>query len=460
MRQRRYAPDVKFIAAIFLLAFAWTTLAASTPHIVVFLGDDHGALDSDVYGNTAVKTPNMRRLAEAGLTFSHAFVASPSCAPSRAALLTGLMPARNGAEPNHARPRAEIKKLPAYLQALGYEVVAFGKVSHYKHTADYGFDHFELDGFHQHAAIPAALNFLRQRKSSKPLCIFVGSNWPHVPWPARSEGYATNGLAVPPTHVPTDETQHARALYYSAVARLDEELGRVYDTARATLGTNVLFVHTSDHGAQFPFGKWNCYDAGIRVSLLVSWPGVVRAASRTDAMVSWVDLLPTLVEAAGGNAPANLDGRSFMRVLRGETNSHRDRIFTTHSGDGNMNVYPMRSVRTRDWKYILNLHPEFAYHTHIDLAPRGDKPGYWGGFWASWTNAAQTNTAAAMAVKRYHARPPEELYDLRVDPFETNNLAAGPAQVARAREMRRELESWMREQGDAQKVFGSPQLLH
>jgi uncharacterized sulfatase len=240
---------------------------------------------------------------------------------------------------------------------------------------------------------------------------------------------------------------------------MDDELGRVLDAARETLGTNTMFVHTSDHGAQFPFGKWNCYDAGIRVPLIVSWPGVVKAGTRTAAMVSWIDLLPTLVEVGGGASPQNIDGHSFARVLRGETQEHRDRIFTTHSADGKMNVYPMRSVRTRDWKFILNLHPEFSYHTHIDLAPRGDKPGYWGGFWNSWTNSALTNAQAATLVRRYHARPAEELYDLRNDPFETNNLARLPQHAERVRSLRAELESWMREQGDTRKVYGQPRLL-
>ena len=441
-----------------LLALACCPAFAAKPNIVVFIADDHSVLDSEVYGNPEVRTPNMRRLAEAGLTFTHAFVASPSCAPSRAALLTGLMPARNGAEPNHARPRANIKKLPACLKELGYEVVAFGKVSHYKHTPDYGFDRFAFDGFHEHEAIPAALKFLRERKSDKPLCIFVGSNWPHVPWPEQNNGYNTNVLAVPPTQVTTPETRRARALYFTAVTRMDDELGRVLEIARETLGTNTVFVHTSDHGAQFPFAKWNCYDAGIRVPLIVSWPGVVKPGTRTAAMVSWVDLLPTFIDIAGGQAPANLDGRSFARVLRGEAAEHRDRIFTTHSADGNMNVYPMRSVRTRDWKFILNLHPEFSFHTHIDLAPRGDKAGYWGGYWSSWTNAARTNAQAAATVKRYHARPAEELYDLRNDPFETNNLARRPEYAEHVRSLRVELETWMREQGDTGRVFGEPRL--
>jgi N-sulfoglucosamine sulfohydrolase len=426
------------------------------PHIVVFLADDHGFLDSEIYGSPDMRTPNMLRLAKDAMMFTHCFVASPSCAPSRAALLTGLMPARNGAEANHAKPRAQIKKLPAYLKELGYEVAAFGKVSHYKHTADYGFDYFAHDGFHEHVAIPAALKWLRERTSTKPLCLFVGSNWPHVPWPDTDD---TKGIvALPPTQVPTRETQRARWLYREAVSRMDRELGDIYDAARVKLGTNVLFLHSSDHGAQFPFGKWNCYDAGIRTSLLVAWPGVIKPGSRSGVMLSWIDFLPTLIEAAGGTTPTNIDGRSFVSVLRGDSTQHRDRIFTTHSADGNMNIFPIRSVRTRDWKFILNLHPEFQFTTHVDLAPRDNKPGYWGGYWSSWTNAAKTNAHAAAAVRRYYERPAEELYDLRNDPFETNNLAASPENASRLQSLRSELETWMREQGDKRTVFGKPRL--
>src|SRR5687767_9006725 len=105
------------VLVLLILALPLRMAAAdrSKPNIVVVLSDDHSVLDSSVYGSRDVRTPHMQRLAAAGLTFDRAFVASPSCAPSRAALLTGLYPARNGAEPNHSRPRAEIKKLPAYL---------------------------------------------------------------------------------------------------------------------------------------------------------------------------------------------------------------------------------------------------------------------------------------------------------------------------------------------------------
>ena len=199
-----------FYVAALLLATRVCAASAPKPNLVIFISDDHSMLDSTVYGAKDVKTPNMQRMADAGLTFNHAFVASPSCAPSRGAMLTGLMPARNGAEPNHSKPRAEIKKLPAYLQELGYEVVAFGKVSHYQHTIDYGFDYFAHDKFHEDVAIPEGIKWLRARRSDKPLCIFYGCNWPHVPWNAESEGFNPATLTVPGTHVDTTATREAR----------------------------------------------------------------------------------------------------------------------------------------------------------------------------------------------------------------------------------------------------------
>lgn len=452
----------KFLRAAFpgslLLAFAGALAAATParPNLVLFLSDDHSLLDSTVYGSKDVHTPNMQRIAAAGLVFDRAFVASPSCAPSRAALLTGLMPARNGAEPNHSKPRAEIRKLPAYLQSLGYEVVAFGKVSHYKHTVDYGFDFFAHDTFHDDVAVSEAIKWLRARTSTKPLCFIVGTNWPHVPWPKDAAPHDPARLIVPSVHIDTDKTREARARYYAAIDHMDTELGEVFDAARAVLGAaNTIFLHTSDHGAQWPFGKWNLYDAGIRTPLIAVWPGQIRAGARTEAMVTWVDILPTLVDLAGGPAPTGLDGRSFAPVLRGSATTHRDRVFTTHSGDGSYNVYPIRSVRTAEWKYIRNLHPEYRFTSHVDLAQAVDGPGYFG----SWLDAAKHDPAAAAKIRRYYQRPGEELYDLRTDPLELHNLATEPAQATRLAAMRDDVTAWMKDQGDTGRIYGEPKPL-
>lgn len=445
------------IAAAWLTIGGWLSAKADRPpDIVIFLTDDQSQLDCTPYGST-LRTPNMQRLADNGLTFTHAFVASPSCAPSRAALLTGLMPAHNGAEPNHAKPRAEIKKWPAYFQELGYEVVAFGKVGHYNQTADYGFDHFEHAGFHDPEGIPSAVRWLkdRPRENAKPLCIFVGSNWPHVPWPKTAEGYDLAALRLPAGSIDTPATREWRARYAAAVSRADDELGQVYAAAHDTLGTNIIFLFSADHGAQWPFAKWNLYDSGVRVPLIVQWPDGIKPGTRTDAIVSWIDFLPTLIEAAGGTPPKNIDGKSFLPVLLGKTTTHRDRIFNTHSGDGRFNVYPMRSLRTAEWSYILNLHPDFAFTTHIDLPVNLGQRAYF----STWEAAAVTNAQAAAIVKRYHERPSEELYDLTVDPFEQHNLATDSAQASRLNQMRAAVEAWMRESGDQQKVYNEPRLL-
>lgn len=435
--------------ALFMSVLLASPSAAEKPNVVLFLADDLSWSDCSPYGGKEIRTPNMARLARDGMTFTHAFVASPSCAPSRAALLTGLDPMRNGAVLNHSRPRPEVKKWPAYFQALGYEMAALGKVAHYAQVREYGFDHVSHFTYHADDCVEAAVAWLRDRRSTQPLCLFVGTNWPHVPWPRQTE-YDPAALTLPPTLVDTPATRQARARYAAAVANTDRDLGLVYEAARKHLGNETLFLFSSDHGSQFPFGKWNCYDAGLRTPLIVAWPGHVKPGSSTDAMVSWIDLLPTCLEAVGGTPPATglkpdqISGRSFLDVLRGEKPRNRDRVFATHSGDGTMNRYPIRAVRTRQWKYIRNLDPSATFHSHVDKAAANDGRDYWD----SWVEKAKTDHTAAAVVRRYHTRPAEELYDLTADPWELRNLAAESAHASTLKTLRDDLDNWMKEQGD------------
>src|SRR5262249_13529652 len=157
------------------------------------------------------------------------------------ALLTGLDPMRNGAMLNHSRPRADVKKWPAYFRELGYEVVAIGKVAHYAQVRDYGFDHASHFNYHQDDCVEAAVRWLAARKPTNPLCLLVGTNWPHVPWPKDST-LDPASLALPPTLMDTPATRRARARYLAAVANADRDLGLVYDAARKHLGKDVLFL--------------------------------------------------------------------------------------------------------------------------------------------------------------------------------------------------------------------------
>lgn len=423
------------------------------PDIVVYLADDLSAADLPIYGGTSISTPAIDKLAADGLTFSRAFVASPACAPSRAALLTGLMPARNGAEENHTYPRKGTLRLPRILNRLGYQTAAFGKVAHSKSAKDYGFDIVDLKKDIPELRV-AVKTFLEKRKDTRPLALFVGTSNPHVPWP-RESSVDPHAISLPPKLLDTPQTRVQRSRYLQEVKDLDAYLGELRELADQHLAEDKLFVFSSDHGAQFPFGKWTLYDEGTRVPLIVARSGKIKAGTRTDAMVSWIDIFPTLIDISGGAVPKNLDGRSFASVLRGKADSHRKRIFATHSGDRMMNVYLSRSVRTDRYKLIWNPHPEFAFTTHIDLLLRETS----GDYFKQWTELAKTDKHAAKVVASHHGRPEYELFDLSNDPHEQRNLAGRPGLEEVRRDLLGELKAWMKQQNDALTVFHKPLML-
>lgn len=435
--------------------------APARPNLVLFLSDDHGYFDSSVYGSRVVRTPNLEALAREGMAFTHAFTSSPTCVPSRANLMSGLYPARNGALPNHSGLTAGVKTLPSFLKEAGYEVFHFGK-SHFQPAVNYR-DWTSVPSEIKRGPLTSDLDtdllerWLSERAGQRrqsPVCLIICSHSPHVYW-RENEGYDPARVELPPTFVDTPETRRERTKYYSDITFADRQLGETVQACRRHLSRNTLFIYTSDNGAQWPLAKWSLYDAGIRLPFIASWPGVIAGGGRSDAMISFVDLLPTWVELAGGKKPEGLDGRSFAALLRGDTRSHRGAVYAAHSGDRDFNVYPCRALRTAKFKYILNLRPEFKYTTHIDVAGADDGRAYFD----TWVEKAKTDKAAAAKVERYHRRPAEELYDMTADPHETRNLASELAYAPALREMRGKVQAWMKQQGDTGPVFGRPRLL-
>jgi N-sulfoglucosamine sulfohydrolase len=238
--------------------------------IQVYLDDKPLGEALDLFHYPDVKTTGVLRLG----------VVDMQAGKHRLSIETGLMPNRHGAMVNHAQPKAEVRKWPDYLRMLGYLCAAFGKVAHYGQDRLYGFDHYQR--VHDAKTVAA---FLKTHEAKKPLCLSVGTHSPHVPWPEKATVDPAK-LKLPASHVDTKETREMRAGYYTAVSKGDADLGEIIDLVRAELGENVLFIYTSDHGAQWPFGKWNLYDAGIRVPFLAAWPGVIRPASQSDLLGS------------------------------------------------------------------------------------------------------------------------------------------------------------------------------
>ena len=427
--------------------------AGARPHVVLFVADDYSWHDCGPYGNRVVRTPNLDRLAREGMRFDAAFAASPTCTPSRCALFTGLYPFRNGAHANHSVVNDGLRTLPHRMKDLGYRVVLAGK-THIGPRESFPFEYLKGSN-----VMPAGKDHVLwtdldtgtveallagHDRAKQPLCLVVCSHSPHVYWPA-SDGYDPAPAAPPPYLLDTPETRAALCRYYTDVTWMDRQVGDVLESlSKHGYADDTLFAFTADQGAQFPFAKWNLYDAGIRTPLLVRWPGKVGAGTSTDALVSLVDLLPTVLEATGAAAPVEVDGRSFMPVLLGRSDRHREAVYAAHTGDGNMNRSPMRCVRTARHKYVLNLKPEERYKTHISDGVAGDGRAYW----ASWVRRVPDDPRAATLVARYRERPAEELFDLSADPYEQNNLAADPGHAHLLATLREDLRRWRIEQGE------------
>jgi len=429
---------------------------ARRPNLVLFLSDDHGWADSGCYGNRQVRTPNLDRLASEGMRLTHAFAGSPTCTPSRSVIYTGLMPLRNGAHGNHSAVRAEVKSLPTYLGKLGYRVVLAGK-THIRPRESFPFEYvaahlprdpaadrrYRAEGLDTRA-VDKLLAAHAAARPRRPLCLVLGESAPHVMW-QPNRGYDPAELALPPYVVDTPATRAGMARYFSEITTMDKRLGECLASLRRHgLADETVFLYASDQGPEWPHAKWNLYDAGIRCPLVVRWPGRVRPGSVCDAMVSFADLTPTLVDLGGGAAVEGLDGRSFLPALLGRTDRHRDEVYAAHTGDGNMNDFPMRAVRTRTHKYILNLKPGNRYTTHFSLVADRDH----GLIYRTWVEKAKTDEAAARLVRNFERRPAEELYDLRADPHELSNLAGDPACRELLESLRGKVRQWMAQQGD------------
>lgn len=428
---------------LLLLCISALHLAASTPpNIVLYIADDHGRNDSSVYDpDSDAITPQMAKLAAAGLTFNQAFVASPACGPSRSALLSGLLPMRNGAEHNHERPRPETQTMIQHLREAGYEVAAFGKVHHNKWINSVGADHVDPTRNNLEKSVQT---YLDARTDNRPLLLIVGDVRTHAPW-HEHDTYDEVELTIPSHWVDTPDTRQTWENYLGEVTEVDTTVGHIDTIARTHFGTDdFLSIYTSDHGHALPFGKWNLYDWGTQVAFIARWPGVITPNTRTEAMISWIDIFPTLIDIAGAKAPTDIDGRSFAAVLRGEADHHRDLIFTTHSGDGDKNIYPIRAVRDQRFKYIRNINPDTYHTTHTDIQRR---PGH-GAFFNEWEIAAQTDPHAQAVVQRYHRRPAVEFYDIVKDPSETTNLATDPAHTSDVARLAAHLDTWMQAHHD------------
>lgn len=478
--------------AVLIASFA---MALERPNILLAISDDQSFYHTSKAGYPAVNTPAFDRIANEGVYFTHAITASPGCSPSRAALLTGRYPWQLEHAGTHASSfSTEYVTYPDLLEAAGYVVGFTGK--------GWGPGNWEISGRSRNPAGPEftgktletpegihskdyAANFadfLASRDPEKPFCFWYGGHEPHRVFKdgiGLEQGKRLEDATVP-TFLPDAPEIRSDLLDYAVeIEWFDQHLGRMIAQLEAVGELdNTIIVVTSDNGMSFPRAKANAYEAGIRMPLAIRWGAKVPGGRTVDDLISLTDLAPTFLEAAGvahpGSAPPMI-GKSLIALLEGGKSGivepSRDAVYSArerHSSSRyNSLGYPQRALRTHDYLYIRNFHPERwpagapqkygvggnpedtselgpmhgGYHD-IDACPsldflieNRDDP-YFGRF-LDWS---------------VNKRPAEELFSVKDDPDCLNNLADDPAHTAVKAELAAKMNAFLTATGDPRLV--------
>ena len=403
--------------------------AAGRPNIVYLHSHDSGRY-LQPYGH-AVPTPNIQKLASQGILFRQAFSAAPTCSPSRASLLTGQCPHSNGmlGLAHRGFSMADYSRHMLHtLGKAGYHSVLAGLQHIASVPETIGFDEL-LHPRNTTAAVvaPLAVEFLN-RRPSQPFFLDVGFFETHREYPEPTALDDPRYLQPPLPLPDTPQTRRDMAGFRASARLLDHGAGLVLDALeRNGLAANTLVISTTDHGIAFPRMKCNLTDSGFGVSLILRGPGPFSGGKVSDAMVSHLDVFPTLCDWLELERPAWLEGRSMLPLLRGEEKELHDEVFA--EVNYHASYEPVRAVRTQRFKYIRRYDGRATpVLPNCDDSPSKD-------LWLEYG-------------WRGRAVPQEELYDLIFDPAEQNNLCADPNSAPALREMRGRLERWMTRTND------------
>ncbi|MDO8545212.1 MAG: sulfatase [Opitutaceae bacterium] len=427
----------------------------SRPNIVMIVADDHGTDALGCYGNRVIKTPHLDALAAEGTRFTNAFCTTASCSPSRSVILSGLHNHQNGMyglqhQVHHFQSFDHIKGLPVLFGEAGYRTARVGKF-HVAPEVVYAFQTVLSGGAandpeslgRSPVAMAEQTRAFIEARDARPFFLYYASDDPHRanivlpngkpsfdtypkpnPFGNRAQGYPgitpvvyrPTDVIVPPFLPDTPESRAELAEYYQAVSRLDQGVGRLVQLLKAAgQYERTIIVYLSDNGPAFVGAKTTLYDPGIRLPLIVRAPDQKRRGGVQSAMVSFVDLAPTLLDAAGAlRTGMAFDGRSFRAGFDGAPLPDRAEVYGSHTFHEVTMYYPMRMVRTPRYKLIHNLASGLAYPFALDLFQS-----------PTWMSAKNNGGGVygRRKIEQFVHRPEFELYDLETDPDEIVNLA-------------------------------------
>jgi len=456
-----------------------TDKRARRPNILFAISDDQSWPHAGAYGCKFVNTPAFDKVAREGILFNYAYCPAPQCSPARAALLTG----RNIWQLEEAGTHSSIfpskfQVYPDLLEAAGYHIGFTGKPWHpgndehilrlsgrKRNPAGPEFNKRFLDsapaeGIRYHKKFDDYAgnfeDFLSKRPEGAPFCFWYGAHQPHRRYEKGSglrAGKKLEDVKVPSFLPDTKEVRSDLLDYALEIDWFDTHLGRMIQMLEK-MGEldNTLIVVTGDNGMPFPRAKANLYEQGTHVPLAIRWGAEVKGGRVVDDFVSFIDLAPMFLEAAGLKPPEEMTGRSLINVLTsnksGRVDLKRDRVFTgrerhSHSRPDNLG-YPSRAIRTYEYLYIRNFKP--------DRWPAGDPEGYHD-IDNSPTKTFLLENRDKRRIRKlfelaFAKRPAEELYAIKKDPGCLHNLVEDPAYAKAASTLRAELEQVLKEQKD------------
>jgi len=450
---------IRFLCLLVVASSQGAVLAA--PNILLIVSEDNGP-ELGCYGDPYARTPNIDALAAEGVLFANAFVGYSVCSPSRACFLTGLHSHQNGqiglATHKFAMYREDTPNFVTLLKPAGYHTGLIGKL-HVNPESAFPFDF---------RAIPSS-NF--QRKSSvddyaagaaeffagagdKPW--FLSVNFPdaHLPFIRKINGRPGKPLdagdvkAMPWVGVDTPRLNEQVANYYNCLSRLDDGIGLLLDELKKTgAADNTLVIYIGDHGAQFPRGKGTVYEGGLRVPMIVRWPGIAEPGQVRKELVSTIDLLPTALQAAGVTAAEKLPGWDLQPLLVGsDPGEWRDYIFALTTGSFPRACFVQHSVRDSRYKLISSPRPgtenldarTYLDPTHPHFVVSGATP----------EDQATAPDIVKVAWELWKSPPRYELYDLKGDPGEWHNLADDPDHAPVRERLVEALTAWQKRTRD------------
>ena len=450
---------ISFVYLAVSILSAANTLAEAAPtrpNILILLADNWAYPHASALGDPVVHTPTFDALANEGMLFRNAFCQVPSCSSSRAVLLTGKVShqLRDAGNLWGHFPK-EFETFPLSLAEAGYKVgytiKGWGPGRYLGERHSRGNPNpagFKSESFEA---------FLESIDDS-PFCFWFGSHDPHRPWTPDSEnlkGLDHSQIAVP-GYLPDHEVVRKEMLdYYAEIQRFDMECGMILQLLEGEGKLeNTIVIMLGDNGWQMPRGLANVYDAGTHVPLVMQWPGFINGGVTVDTFVSFEDFAPTLFDLLGIRPDWSMTGKSFKNVLTGKTLNHRSEVFLERERHANVRTgnrsYPCRAIRTNDFLWIWNLSPE--------LSPAGDAETYWavgpfGDIDNSETKSLLLGADDASGLARFRnlaigMRPEFELYDLKADPWQVNNVSGSRDYRRIERGLRTQVLRWMKATDD------------